>query len=410
MKKLHICVLTFIFCSFIALKAQNERIYLKNGSVIVGYISQQIPSENVIITSSQAIVYQNGKEIRVQDKKIPFDELSQNWKDWALENQAVEEQNGKKVVLLSEVIDNSDTILAKILEKGSIVKYQTFTQKEYCYKWSDIEYYAKDRRPITLLSGLNDVVILKDKRRFVGQILENHPGEIIKMATNKDIVEVFNYSEINALCKEKLNNDQSIWEQSFLIDELSLKDSTEKIKGIIIEQILEKEVCLEKRDGSKCRIAISNILIYEKKNNLEYQPKEDVILQKGELKLNEKLLQFQEIPVINNLVIIDQENPSGVINTDEDVVIYANLEDTQTLITIFKARTQYEKTGFLGLGKKEKHYEIFSYEDILKKGIPFTKYGPTDLGTTKIVFKVKEKGFYVVYIKGYEGFIVLKTE
>lgn len=409
MNKILVLIFVTIAGFFTTLQAQNERIYLENGSVIVGYIAKQIPGKDITINSVQATVYQDGKELQIIDKTIQFDSLSQEWQNWATDHRAIEEKKGKKTVQLSEIIEKSDTILAKILEKGSIVKYQTFAKKEYYCQWSDIKYYAKDKRPVTLLSGLNDIVILKDERRFVGQIIENHPGEIIKIATDNQIVEVFNYFEINILGKEKLNSEQSIWEQSFLIDELSLKNTVEKIEGIIVEQTLGKEICIEQKDGNRRRVAIGDIVVFEKKLNPKYQPQEDVILQKGAVQLGSDILEFKEIPIVNNLFIIDQKNPSAIIKTNEDVIINANLEDSQALISIFKTKLEREKIGFLGMGKKEKQYEIFTYEDVLKNGISYTKSHPTALGTVKIVFNVQESGFYMIYIKGYDGFIVLKA-
>lgn len=84
------------------------------------------------------------------------------------------------------------------------------------------------------MTGLIDVVALRTGEKYEGQIIEQIPGERIRLLKNDGIVEVINAGQIAFQQKKKLNPNQSLFEQSPLLDVVCIKKDEDT--GIIVEQ------------------------------------------------------------------------------------------------------------------------------------------------------------------------------
>ena len=63
--------------------AQNiEQIYMKNGSIIKGYIAEQIPGKQITLQTEEATIVVNSDSLlnRITER-IPSESLSQEWKE-----------------------------------------------------------------------------------------------------------------------------------------------------------------------------------------------------------------------------------------------------------------------------------------------------------------------------------------
>lgn len=94
-------ILSLIACAFIFsfnTNAQNETITLKDGTLIKGYISKQDFAEGTAEISYSEITM----NVKVSDVlnevniKKDYNELSDAWKAWAVENKKLISEGGKK--------------------------------------------------------------------------------------------------------------------------------------------------------------------------------------------------------------------------------------------------------------------------------------------------------------------------
>lgn len=118
--------------------------------------------------------------------------------------------------------------------KGEVIKYLDFTPNSYYLDWKDIQAIKRAPRATTDLTGLIDVVALRTGEKYEGQIIEQIPGERIRLLKNDGIVEVINAGQIAFQQKKKLNPNQSLFEQSPLLDVVCIKKDEDT--GIIVEQ------------------------------------------------------------------------------------------------------------------------------------------------------------------------------
>lgn len=257
---------------------------------------------------------------------------------------------------------------------------------------------------------MSDILVLKNGQRLKGQIVENYPGKTLKIITDDNAVSVYDYTDIKAIRKEKLNSSHPLFEQSYLIDKVVMKDSDVTIVGVIVEQMLGTSVCIELEKGLQETIALNKILSYSKEKNKNYYPVVEIVLQAGEVQYDGKLIKYKTITPVNNLFIINKEHVSDVVKVGEEVVLYANFISPNAGLSITKSERIEENASFLGMGNKKNFYDVFSYEDFVKSLVPYTRTEPSEFKTVKITFKADSKGYYIIKTTDQEGFIVLKAE
>lgn len=240
-----------------------ETVVLKNGSVLEGYISVQHPGKDIIFFAEKATVYIPVKQVKsVLEYDIEIETLSDPWKAWVGDNPLlVKTVRGSKFlqmtdIILAETAENDTVVLdsavvretntplysnwnvvprkVRILEKGEVIKYLDFTPNSYYLDWKDIQAIKRAPRATTDLTGLIDVVALRTGEKYEGQIIEQIPGERIRLLKNDGIVEVINAGQIAFQQKKKLNPNQSLFEQSPLLDVVCIKKDEDT--GIIVEQ------------------------------------------------------------------------------------------------------------------------------------------------------------------------------
>lgn len=105
----------FIICC-LGLHSQNECIYLKDGSLIHGFIAEQIPGKNIKIAADSAVIYKSGKGLIVTERAFAYDSLPDVWKKWSRDNNSIIEKNGVEFVNLSEIDDGKNKQLSKFMK------------------------------------------------------------------------------------------------------------------------------------------------------------------------------------------------------------------------------------------------------------------------------------------------------
>ena len=306
-----------ILASFLVLMSSSiinaiviQRIYLKNGSVLNGYIERQDTLGNYTIHTDNAIICMvNARYATPEDtlKGAKFfndisidrvnkeeDNLTESWKNWAEENNAYVNDGNKRTLMLNEIRIDSDskTILVRILENGTRVKYIEFSENVYHVTWDNIESIKGDMRKETDLSGINRVYQTKSGRTFEGQFAEETDNSLGLYIDGS--IENFDVSDVIKYTFKAYNPQQDIFEQSPLIEIVYSKDGN-VARGIIIEQNYSNDssnqnyILVRDETGGIKSIKSSDLLEIKREINPKYAPKYDLILKEGEVQVNQKL-------------------------------------------------------------------------------------------------------------------------
>ena len=239
MKKI---VLAFVaLCTFAPSHAVVvQKMVLKNGTILCGYIQQQDGNGTMTFHTDNAIVCVDNYIVSVSDDVRPESSLDDKWKEWATENDAYNVNNGVNELTLNMLsfhrYDNpNDSVVyiskekedwgfedylaetgkvirgVKVLEKGVKVKYVELTPNTYVVSWKDVFSIKADRRAKNALSGIDRVYQLKSGLTVEGQYAEetlNTMGLYLKGGTTQ----TFNLDDVVKFNLRPVNSTQDIFE------------------------------------------------------------------------------------------------------------------------------------------------------------------------------------------------------
>lgn len=404
-KFFHLFLLTFGIV-FNNLFGQNvEQVHMKNGSIIKGCIVEQIPGEYITLQAEEATVVVNSDSL--QDKiseKIPLDSLPQKWKEWTKRNEEYIAVNGESLILTTLKFKNRTFNRVLLLEKGSLIKFLDVGRHRYTFAWGEMYRCVKNKRPDNLFSGIKDILVLDDGTEIPGQIIEQYPGQNLKILTDGGEILSFKFSQVKQIRAEKISDRQNLWSQVQLLDKIQIKGEDLPLVGFISSRTLGKEISFEFENYKKRTIPLNQIVSYGKIPNENYVPVYDKILKEGEVLLNEKPACFVQLKSVDSYLLLTSAVSAQAIEGDT-ILVEANLEDVDNVITLVKAHIENVQI-FKGRKKRIVSCPIITYQDLVQSPIGIDRE-VTPLGNIRVSFIVGEVGDYVLYIQGKEDYIVI---
>ncbi len=404
-KFFHLFLLTFGIV-FNNLFGQNvEQVHMKNGSIIKGCIVEQIPGEYITLQAEEATVVVNSDSL--QDKiseKIPLDSLPQKWKEWTKRNEEYIAVNGESLILTTLKFKNRTFNRVLLLEKGSLIKFLDVGRHRYTFAWGEMYRCVKNKRPDNLFSGIKDILVLDDGTEIPGQIIEQYPGQNLKILTDGGEILSFKFSQVKQIRAEKMSDRQNLWSQVQLLDKIQIKGEDLPLVGFISSRTLGKEISFEFENYKKRTIPLNQIVSYGKIPNENYVPVYDKILKEGEVLLNEKPACFVQLKSVDSYFLLTSAVSAQAIEGDT-ILVEANLEDVDNVITLVKAHIENVQI-FKGRKKRVVSCPIITYQDLVQSPIGIDRE-VTPLGNIRVSFIVGEVGDYVLYIQGKEDYIVI---
>lgn len=379
-----------------------QKLVLKNGSELEGYISKQRPGSNFTFVAEKAVIYMPGTEAKnIFDNEIKIKDLSPAWIKWAEKNDAFQGIGDDRVLTLSNIVTEKKTInRVRILEKGAKIKYLEMNDNLYSLDWDTIEVVKVSKRIKTALTGINRVYKLKNGTEYEGQYVEEVPGKTLSLYSNSGVVEVFNTDEVIKYSMKKINPNQSLFEQSELLDIVQLKDNTVKT-GIIIEQNFNEQnpsnnyLLIQTVGETTESVKLADIIEYRKEVNPQYTPLYDVLLKKGELVINRQPIYKMKIEESDGYIILPQDTGAVVItktSPSTEVIIETHFQNDNTNQTLEIVRVKDIKD------RKKRHlFWGFTYEDIVKTQVRPKSVQTSVNKTTKLIYSFDEIGLYVIY-------------
>ncbi len=391
----------------------NLTVVLKDGTELTGYISRQRPGENITFSTSKAVVLLSGEDVKPVDKYVTQSELSPEWQAWAEENDAYEEVNGKKSLLLSDIITKDGSVnRVRVLERGVKVRYMELSPNSYSLSWDTIAVVRAEKRPKLLLSGINRRYKLASGMEYEGQYIEEVPGETMSLLRDNGVIEVFNTEEVMKDNRVKINPNQTLLEQSDLIDIVQMKNGATH-RGVIFERnysdgnnSANDYLLIELDNGNTMSLNMADIAEYRKEKNPDYKPVTDIKLAQNEAAINR-----------NIGVMIPTEEVSGVVTVNTDslkIIIPSNVP--QTITAEFKmdnAKAQQLKLIRIKKyqDKKGKNtYYGFTFEDMVKNAVSPKSVETSVNGVSKLeyTFPNGASGIYGIYNSSTNKVIIFK--
>lgn len=397
-------------CSATALAQNVEKVTLKNGSVLEGYLAEQIPGKSFTVQSTNAVVFASEDSLlNVTQQQIDLSMLPQAWTDWAIKNKLAEpDKDGQTITLSTLQFKHSTISNVFVQERGITVKFVDMNNRSYVFPWSLLGMTSKKLRAENQFSGIVDELVMTNGKHFEGQVTDQTPGKGIKIFFEDGKVQSFNYSDIAQIISKPLNPKMTIWEQAQLLDEVVLKSTGETINGIISSRHIGKDYSFMMKDGQSRVINASDIAIFRKLKNEEYKSVQDRIMAEGEVIINgdAKNAYFFNLVHTETCVILDQEQASMQLSCGDTIVVEANIGNPLAAITIAKAQLKdIETVDANGKILKEPKYVVTLVDLLQSKNIGVREV--TSLGHIKFTLPITESGDYVMQIQGKDGYIVI---
>ena len=417
-----------IFSAFLVLFAVSanavvfQKVLLKNGSVLNGFVQQQDGTGNMIVNTDNAIICVKNLNVSVSDEKnVYLNNLSDQWKEWAEKNDAYSYNGSEKVLKLRDVkigAGTLDTLVEKsmigfevklqkdtksfmnvyLLESGSNVRFLEMSPNVYKISWDDVVTITSERRPKNALSGVDRKYILNSNREIVGQYAGETPNTISLYQSN-GVVETVDFKDIKKFTFYGINPQQDIFEQSELLD--VVRTSAEgDLRGVIIEQNYSGEkdsenyVSIWVKGRSPQIIKVSDINAICKEINNDYNPKYDIILKEGQVVVNRKDVEFVGVKESNDLLVLDSLKQKQIIEKgkDDKTTLVLELRQKETGVT-----EDFQLVKVKKIVVKKAEYYGFSYKDLVNANLRPMNVETSVNRTTRIEFSIQGTGNYALY-------------
>ena len=404
MKKILSIIALALFFTSSAKAVVVQKIYLKDGSVLSGYIQKQDNNGNLTFRSDNAEICLKSKDATISNEKnYSVKDLNKAWIDWAEKNEEFEGIGDNRTLLLADVTSKTKTLSkVKILERGEVVKYLEMTPNTYQISWKNVFSIKGEKRSKTALSGINRIYQLKSGMEFEGQYAEENDS-VLTLYLNNGVRQSFKINDVVKYTFRPINPNQDIFAQSELLDIIKTKNGAET-KGIIIEQNYtstkdsENYFLVQQHSGAIQSIKLSEIAETRKEENPKYDPKYDILLKEGDVVINRQEVAQVKVKERDDNIVLDSLSNKVTIAKDANnntkvTVEYRNANgsnlETYQVVRVSKATDKKKKEDYT--------YYYFSYRDLVNATIRPVSLETSVNHTTKAEYIVGGAGIFTLY-------------
>ena len=382
-----------------------QKIYLKDGSILSGYIQKQDNNGNMTFRSDDAVICLKSKDATISNEKnYNVKDLSTSWVEWAEKNDEFEGIGDSRTLLLADVTTKTKTVSkVRILERGEVVRYMERTPNVYQIAWKNVLFIKGDKRDKTALSGINRIYQLKNGQEFEGQYAEENDS-MLTLYLNNGVRQSFKINDVVKYTFRPINPNQDIFAQSELLNIVKTKNGAET-KGVIIEQNYtsnkdtENYFLVQQQSGAIQSIKLSDIVETRKEENPGYDPKFDILLKEGEVVINRQEVVMVNTVDKNDFIRLDSISDKVVITRDPKnstrvTVEYRNPDGLNTeAYQVVRVSKNKEK-----ISKKESRETYgFSYRDLVNTAVRPVSLETSVNHTTKAEYILGGDGLFALY-------------
>lgn len=379
-----------------------QKIYLKDGSVLSGYIQKQDANGNLTFHSDNAEICLKSKDATISNEKnYNIKDLGNAWVDWAEKNEEFEGIGDNRTLFLADVTSKTKSVTrVKIMERGEVVKYLEMTPNTYLIPWKEVVSIKGEPRSKTALSGINRIYQLKSGMEFEGQYAEENDSMLTLYLSNR-VRQSFKINDVVKYTFRPINPNQDIFAQSDLLDVVKSKNGAET-KGIIIEQNYtsskdaENYFLVQQQSGAIQSIKVSEIAETRKEENPKFDPKFDILLKEGDVVINRQEVLKVDVKEKEENLVLDSIGNKVVINKDANnntkvTVEYRNVGgtnlETYQLVRVSKHTDK----------KSKETIYFFSYRDLVNTTVRPVSLETSVNHTTKAEYIVGGQGIFALY-------------
>jgi len=413
MKKYLIIIALVVGCMLTAKAQVVQTMNLKNGSILHGYMKSQKSGGSIVFSAENADIVIDGKKVKnVSGKKVAFNNLPDEWKTYAEANELLDK---KRELTLSSIDTGSMINNVLILEQGKIMKYIEL-KRDYALRSSNIAFVEYDSRDEMLLTGINRILTVKSGgmvRTVTGQCIKEVPGRVICLLKDDGVVESI---DINDLVKDnsiKNNPNQSIFEQSMLLDEIRTNDGA-VYTGIITERNYELAnycfVITMKTDDveSTQTVWMENVKEICKLPNPAYKEVRDIQLNPGQIMVNRNEVDQETLSEQSGAFVVTPEMKRLTLKLEGKelaIDVEANFRNEKEATDNY-----FIKTKQFSKDRKRKDSFYFTFRDMIESAMSPTETTKSMNNTTKMSYRVTSKGVYVFYNSNTKKAVVIVVE
>ncbi len=393
MKRLSLIVATLVALCSTASAVVTQRILLKDGSVLNGFIQMQDGNGNMTISTDSAVICVSRDVFNISETmtSVTISGFAGN-----------AEHKSKFWNCLKDKSFNN----VRLIEKGATVRFVETSPNTYEIDWQDVVSIRADQRESNNLSGINRHYTLNNNREVEGE----YAGETestISLFQESGIIETIKFADVMRYTLSAINPGQEIFEQSPLLDVVTTKDGR-KFRGVIIEQNYSSNkdsdnyLSIWEKEKSPQMVRISEIASISKENNADYAPKFDIILKEGEVLVNRMQVEVVKTVEADDVLLLD------VFTTEPDTLFRQVVVDRdpsgRTMLTVeyndpnasnievyhlVKLTAQKQKKGQWAYG--------FTYKDLANAIRPAGNIETSVNKTAKAQYAVLAPGRYALY-------------
>lgn len=245
-----------------------ENIYTTDGTLYEGYISEQVPGDQISVYSDK--VTMSVPAYAVSNYRTEHRKLSTLSASARAHFNRPDENVFVEVVTFEYAGEIYDDVYVVSNENANI-KFICFAPKTYVLPWDTIKKTIK-QYSYNPKYGLKDIVTLKDGARYVGAIREQVIGKSILFTTENGEELTINNTDIMSLRSEAVDPQVSLWNQAMLLDRIVLKNGDVKV-GFIVSRINGQKIIFRTElSAEEESIAMTDIVRYQKTYNPGYRP------------------------------------------------------------------------------------------------------------------------------------------
>lgn len=378
-----------------------QKVYLKDGSILNGYISKQDSAGRLTIYTDNATICLSSKKASISNEQAYAESsLAKAWVDWAEKHDEFQGVKGRRTLVLADVHvqGGKSAYKVKVLESGTTVKYLEMTPNTYTVEWKDVEAIRGEKRSKTALSGIDRIYQLKTGEQFEGQYAEE-TDSTLSLYMDNGSVRSFRIDDVVKYTFKPINPNQDLFEQSPLIDIVKSNNNAET-RGVIIEQNYtsnkdtENYILVRQESGAIQSIKIADIAETRKEENKAYSPQFDILLNEGDVVVNRKEVEYVGIKENGDLLVLDSLSHK---------VTVAKGNNNATRITVEYRNSGGSNVEMFQLVKvtravvKKKTVYSFSYKDLVNSVYRATGVETSVNHTTKAEYVVGGQGIFALY-------------
>lgn len=392
-----------------------QTMYLKNGSTLHGYLRNQKSSGGIVFSAEKAEIVVDGQKVKnITGKKVGFNSLPDEWKTYADENELLDK---KREMTLSSIDTGSMINNVLILEQGKIMKYIEL-KHDYALHLDDVAIVEYAPRDEMLLTGINRTLTMKSGNlvtTVTGQCIKEVPGKVICLLKEDGVVESIDMDALEKDNSIKNNPNQSIFEQSKLLDEIRTNDDGKVYTGIITERNYELSnycfvITMKTGDVESTQtIWMENVNEICKLPNPDYKEVRDIQLNPGQIMVNRNEAELETINENNGAFLVTPKMKRMALkleNKELVIDIEANFKNEKDATDNYFIKTKQ----FSNKDKKRKDSFYFTYRDMIESALSPVETLTSMNNTTKISYKVKEKGTYAFYNSTTKKVVVIEVQ